>query len=189
VNRHSPHLITALQIARSSSRLAWLAGTIALIAVVALPHLLPAVGREMYVVSGASMEPTIPIGSVVFVHQIDPNGVQPGQIVTYQLPNSTAVTHRVIARSEIYGATTFEMKGDANASADPSPVPASALVGDVEFSVPAVGALIVSLSSTAGELMLIFCLGGLLLAGWFFDELLATLRRSSPSRTVVRVSN
>lgn len=189
MNRHSPHLITTLQIARSSARLAWLAGTIALIAVVALPHLLPALGRQMYVVRGASMEPTIPIGSVVFVHQVDPRGVVPGQIITYEAANGTVVTHRVVARSEVAGATAFETKGDANQASDVSPIPASAVVGDVELSVPAVGSVIVSLSSTAGEIMLIFFLGGFLLAAWFIDELLATLRRTPPQSAAVRALN
>jgi signal peptidase len=131
----------------------------------------------MYVVSGGSMEPTIPLGSVVFVHQIDPSGVQPGQIITFKLPSGAVVTHRVLARSEIAGATAFETKGDANATADVTPVTGAEVVGDVEMSVPSVGALIVNLSSTAGELMLLFFLGGLLLASWFLDELLVTLAR------------
>jgi hypothetical protein len=78
---------------------------------------------------------------------------------------------------------------DANATADATPIPASAVVGDVELSVPALGSIIVSLSSTAGEIMLIFFLGGLLIAGWFFDELLVTVRRRSPRRTAARVTN
>jgi len=173
-------VITTLQIARSATRLAWIVGTAALIALVAIPHLLPVLGRQMYVVSGGSMEPAIPLGSVVFVHQIDPSGVRPGQIITFRLPSGTVVTHRVIARSEIAGATSFETKGDANATADTTPVTSAEIVGDVEMSLPSIGSLIVNLSSTAGELMLLFFLGGLLLASWFFDELLVTLQRRDP---------
>ena len=99
------------------------------------------------------------------------------------------VTHRVVARSENAGITSFQTKGDANATADATSIPASAVVGDVELSVPALGSVIVSLSSTAGEIMLIFFLGGLLIAGWFFDELLVTVRRRSPRRTAARVTN
>jgi signal peptidase len=182
-------MISALSIARSSARLAWLAGTIALLAIIALPHILPVVGRQMYVVRGASMEPTIPIGSVVFVHQVDPTAVQVGQIVTYQVSNGTVVTHRVIARSETAGVTSFEMKGDANPTPDATPIPGSAIVGDVEVAVPAVGSVIASLSSTAGVLMLIFFLGGLLFAGWFLDELIATVRHNPPHSTVARATN
>jgi signal peptidase len=189
VTRHSPHLFTALRIARSSARLAWLIGTIALVALIALPHVLPALGRQMYVVRGASMEPTIPIGSVVFIHKVDPATVQVGQIVTYELPQGTVVTHRVIARNDSDAAATFVMKGDANPTPDAAPIRGAEIVGGVELAVPGLGSLIVSLSSAAGELMLIFALGGLLVAGWFFDELLATLRRTTPSGTVVRATN
>ena len=189
MTRQSPQVITGIQIARSSARLAWLAGTVALIALIALPQVLPVLGRQMYVVRGASMEPTIPIGSVVFIHKVDPATVQVGQIVTFQLPQGTVVTHRVIARNESNGSTTFETKGDANATADSSPLPGNEILGDVELAVPGLGRTIASLSSTAGELMLMFALGGLLLAGWFFDELLVTLRRATPSGTVVRATN
>jgi signal peptidase len=189
VTRHSPQLIPALEIARSATRLAWVAGTVALLTLIAVPHLLPVLGRQMYVVSGGSMEPTIPLGSVVFVHQVDPTGVQPGQIITFRLANGTVVTHRVVARSEIAGATTLETKGDANSTPDITPVTGPEVVGSVEMSLPSIGSLIVNLSSTPGEVMLLFALGGLLLAGWFLEELLTTLRRQPSSHTVVRALN
>jgi signal peptidase len=187
--RQSPRVITTLQIARSATRLAWILGTVAIVTLIAIPHLLPALGRQMYVVSGGSMEPTIPLGSVVFVHQIDPNVVRPGQVITYRLPSGGVVTHRVIARSEVSGASAFETKGDANLTPDVSLVPGDKVVGDVELSVPSLGSILVNLSSTAGELMLLFFLGGLLVASWFFDELLATLQRSPSEPAVVRVLN
>jgi signal peptidase I len=170
-------------------RVAWLIGTIGLIALIALPHMLVVFGMEMYVVGGGSMEPTIPLGSVVVVHRVDPNSVQVGQIVTFEVPQGTVVTHRVVGRSDVDGAQTFTTKGDANKTADATPVPANALVGEVVLSVPMAGRLIASLSSTAGEVMLICLLGGMLLASWFFDELVLTLRRSATRRTVVRATN
>jgi signal peptidase len=187
--RQSPRVITTFQIARSATRLAWIIGTAALVTVIAVPHLLPVLGREMYVVSGGSMEPTIPLGSVVFVHDVDPSGIQPGQIITFRLASGAVVTHRVIARAGSGAATTFATKGDANATPDTTQVTGPELVGSVEMSVPSVGSLIVNLSSTAGELMLLFFLGGLLVASWFFDELLATLERSPVEPAVVRALN
>ena len=164
-------LIHGLRAARLTVRLAWLAGTVALLTLTVLPALLPALGHQVYVVRGASMQPAIPLGSLVVVHPVDPAAVHVGEVVTFRLPQGTIVTHRVLAISD-HGGLTFQTKGDASDTPDPTPVPASAIVGGVEYTVPGAGFLIYVLGSTLGGLLAVGILGALLLVGYSMDRLL-----------------
>ena len=53
--------------------------------------------KEMTVLSG-SMEPNIPVGSIVCVDDDAPlTELDPGDVITYQLDSSTFVTHRLVS--------------------------------------------------------------------------------------------
>jgi signal peptidase len=174
--------VKGLRVAHLAVRLAWLVGTVGLLAATLLPGLMPALGRHVFVVQGASMQPAIPLGSIIVVHPVDPTQVQVGQVVTYRLAHGTIVTHRVTAISDD-GGLAFQTKGDASASADPQPVPASALLGNVEYSVPGVGFLMNVLDSAPGTLLAVGILGALLLVAWSTGQLLSALRPISPPGT------
>jgi len=176
-------LIQGLQVARSAVRLAWLAGTAMLMALVVLPIALPALGHQVFIVRGASMEPTIPLGSIVLVHAVDPHSIQTGQVVTYRSAQGTAVTHRVMAIADGTG-LMFTTKGDASAAADPAPIPASEIVGDVESSVPVVGYLITAITSPVGLFLAMAILCTLLLVGWSIDRLARVIGGGPPRRSV-----
>ena len=177
--------VHGLRVARLAVRLAWLAGTFALLALIVVPAILPALGRQVYVVRGASMTPAIPLGSIVVVQTVDPMTVRVGEVVTFRLPQGTVVTHRVTAIPQS-PELSFQTKGDANLSADPAPVPASAIVGGVEVSVPEVGYLMHTLGSTPGALLALGILIALLLIGWSTEQLLSALRPNPARRTVAR---
>jgi signal peptidase len=97
-----------------------------------------------YTILTSSMEPGLPPGTLVIVKPIDPQDVNIGTVVTYQLDSGEAavVTHRVI---EIQGPNlpggdpTFITKGDANSAPDAKPVMTVQLKGAVWYSVPYVG--------------------------------------------------
>jgi signal peptidase len=162
----------------------WVALTLSLFALVAMPHVLPMTGREMYVVRGGSMEPALPIGSVVVVQHVDPTQLAVGDIITFTAANHTTVTHRIV--DVVADAQQgFRTKGDASASGDAMVVPAPSVSGRVEYVLPGVGLAITLLTSTLGSLAAIGMLGGLLLAVWFFDELQSGMRRSARGRTAV----
>jgi signal peptidase len=175
-------LVQGLKVAQAAVRLAWLAGTAVLLALVVLPAVLPALGHQVFIVRGASMEPAIPLGSVVLVHPVDPNSVQVGQVVTYRSAQGTVVTHRVTGIANDSG-LTFTTKGDASASADPAPIPASEIVGDVESSVPGVGYVITAIGSPLGLVLAIAILGTLLLIGWSMDRLSRVVGGGPPHRS------
>jgi signal peptidase len=167
-------LIDSLRVVRTSFRVLWIGGMIALIALVAMPHVVGVFGRQVYIVRGASMSPEIQIGAVVLIDHVDRSQIKTGDVITFRVGSGNVVTHRVTAvlgDSEL----SFSTKGDASNSADPVPVPADAVLGRVQFSVPAIGLVMTTLSSTAGMIVVFGIFGTLLLGGWFIDELVATL--------------
>lgn len=100
---------------------------------------------KVLIVRSGSMEPTIPVGSLVIAQKQNQYGV--GDIVTYD-PSTVAqgcpdcrtgkesfVTHRIVAAI----GDNFWVQGDANASPDGSPVPYSAVVGKLQWTVPYAG--------------------------------------------------
>ena len=92
--------------------------------------------QEMAVLTG-SMSPGIPVGSIVYVKTTDPAELQVGDVVTYKLSDSTYVTHRIAAIDTAAGTVTT--KGDANDSADASPVSYGNILGRMVFHVPYLG--------------------------------------------------
>jgi signal peptidase len=167
-------LIKSLRVTRTCFRILWIAGVVALIALVGLPHVLGLLGRDVYVVRGASMSPDIPIGAVVVVDDIDRSAIKPGDVITFRVGTGNVVTHRVTAVNP-GPELSFATKGDASNSADPVPVPANAVLGRVEFDVPTVGLIMTTLASTAGMVVVLGLFGALLIGGWFIDELVATV--------------
>ena len=172
-------LVSGLKAANLVVRLAWLAGTVALLALIVVPAVLPAFGRQIYVVRGGSMEPAIPLGSVVVVQAVDAANVQVGEIVTYRTRQGTVVTHRVTAIND-GSELSFQTKGDASASADPMPVPAAEIVGSVEYTVPGLGYFIYILSSVQGVLLAVGILASLLVVTWSTERLLRASGGQSP---------
>lgn len=68
-----------------------------------------------------SMAPTIPAGSVAVVRQIDAEQIEVGDVVTVDRADALPITHRVTSVSGTGDERVITMRGDANASDDPSP--------------------------------------------------------------------
>jgi signal peptidase len=178
-------MTTGLRVAARTVNVVWLAATIALFTMIALPYLLPAIGRQMYIVRGASMQPAIPIGAVVVVDRVDPATIQANDVITFRSPTGTVVTHRVVSVVDA-GDLEFMTKGDANDASDPVVVPATSVIGRVEQAIPGMGGLITNIASVAGSLAALGVLLSLLLTGWFIEELARTLGLTSAQRPAVR---
>ena len=95
--------------------------------------------RPVVVISG-SMDPTLPVGSMVFIRTVPAAGVHPGDIVTVRRQDGGTglITHRVVAAATSRGVTTLRLRGDANAVEDPAPY-RTTTVGRFLFDVPGVG--------------------------------------------------
>lgn len=98
---------------------------------------------KVYVIHTGSMNPTIPSGSAVIVHE---GHYRIGQVVTFREDGLT-VTHRLLSINA-QGLTTT--KGDANASPDPWHVPKSQIVGGVVAAPRYVGYWITYFKSPLG---------------------------------------
>lgn len=96
------------------------------------------VGLQPFTVLSGSMEPTYHTGSLIYVKSVEPQDVRVGDPITFVLNEDLVVaTHRVIeidAENE-----RFYTKGDANESADGSPVHFNNLIGVPVFTIPLLG--------------------------------------------------
>ncbi len=139
-------------------------GTLILVAVIAsfLPVTAPRLlGYEIYNVVSGSMEPEIPVGSIVYVKPTEPTEIQPEDVIAFQ-KNGDTVTHRVVRNLQMEG--EFVTKGDANAAEDLDEVPYAALIGRVEAHYPVLGNLMALYTSFLGKLyVLIFAACGAML--------------------------
>lgn len=131
-------------------------GSLLLLAVIGLsvPLAVPRLmGYEIYDVVSGSMEPEIPMGSVIYVRTTDPAEVQEGDVVAYLSDDGSVVAHRVVTNRTSLG--EFVTKGDANNTEDLAPVPYDALVGLVEKHVPGVGRFMALYASSVGKVYLL----------------------------------
>lgn len=105
-----------------------------LAAAMILPHFL---GYKSMAVLTGSMEPTFPVGSLIYVRETDPEEIEVNDIITYKLGGDTVVTHRVVAVDR--EAEQFTTKGDANNAEDGAPVAYNNVVGRAEYHLPYIG--------------------------------------------------
>ena len=114
-------------------------GTLLLLLVIAvsLPLALPRfLGVEAYHVETGSMEPAIPVGSLVYVDPVSPDTLEPGDIVAFY-SGETVITHRVVENHYFYN--ELITKGDANEKEDINPVRYDEVIGRVTVHFPVLG--------------------------------------------------
>ena len=128
-------------------------------AVILVPMLLGY--KEMAVLSG-SMEPTIPVGSLVYVKPVEASELEVGDVCTYYLSDGeTFVTHRVMSIDP--DAQTLVTQGDANDTPD-GDIQFSQVYGRADFHLPYLGIVIqnirtpVGIMSICGVVMLVILL-------------------------------
>jgi signal peptidase len=131
----------------------------------------PAAGHQPIVIRGSSMAPTIPLGALIEVTEVQPSDLAVGDVVTYKTANGVLITHRITRIIPSAGGLWLELKGDANAAADPALVAATSVVGRVEFSVPFVGYLLYMLTSPTGLASIVSLALTLLLLIWLLEDL------------------
>ena len=99
-------------------------------------------GLSAYVVMSGSMEPSLPVGSLMFVAPSPSSDIRPGDVVTFALADGV-VTHRVVeVRSGTRG-PLLVTKGDSNLDPDQQPVQLGASVGTPRALIPGLGFAVV----------------------------------------------
>lgn len=99
-------------------------------------------GIKTYAVVSGSMEPAYPTGSLLYVKSTDPKDLKVGDAITFMLDEDTAATHRIIEiipDDEDSGVIRFRTQGDANDTADGTPVHCKNIIGKPVFAIPYLG--------------------------------------------------
>ena len=139
---------------------------------VILGKVVPLTGRQTLIVGGPSMEPALLLGSAVIVRAIDPGSLAVGDIVSLQPgPGSAVFTHRIVEVVDRADGRWVRTKGDANATPDPTLVPASAIIGRTELAIPYAGYLLALMTLPTGIVFLLGLAGSLLAAAWLLESL------------------
>jgi signal peptidase len=144
---------------------------VSVVGALVLSRALPLTGRQALAIDGRSMEPTIPLGSVVVIEPFGPSSPAVGDVVTIRTGAAQPVfTHRIARLVQEDGRAFVATKGDGNAAEDPVLTPTSQVVGRVAWSVPLLGFLLAYLSLPSGTIFFIG-LGATLIVGLFLlDE-------------------
>jgi signal peptidase I len=163
----------------------------AIVAGVLFLTVLPRAGLyATYTVLSDSMQPAIPIGSIVIVAPADPESLVVGDVISYTSaqPPYPTLTHRIegISREED-GRLGFKTKGDYNLVEDAFQVHYANKAGLVVASVPVVGFIMAGFTSPVARLAL-----GLLfataLASFWFGAVWAKPRRQTPAYSAPRAA-
>ena len=109
-------------------------------------------GWRLYSIQTGSMEPSYPVGMMIFVEPVGCEQLESGDVVTFVKSDNTVVTHRIVdIDRETQLITT---KGDNNNAPDGSPVSYKNVIGRVKFGVPKVGYFVLLLNTTFGKWMI-----------------------------------
>ena len=111
-----------------------------LLIVICLPLTVPkAFHYHVYTVISGSMEPAIPVGSLVYVQPGAPEDAGTDDVIAFysSMDTGAIITHRVIKNDIVTG--QIHTKGDANEKEDLYPVGYDYYIGKVVYSVPVLG--------------------------------------------------
>lgn len=121
------------------------------------------------VVLSGSMEPTYPVGSIIYYKAAAFNEIEAGDAITFRTGSGDAlVTHRVVEKHEI--SEEFITQGDANETTDPNPVEYRNVVGRVGlFCIPFAGYFV----TFGRQPVVIGVMAGILVLGILADHLVS----------------
>ena len=119
-----------------------------------LPLTLPRLfGYHIYSVISGSMEPAIPVGSLLYIEETGPEELQEGEVIAFYGARDSAaiITHRVLENRVVMG--ELITKGDANQTNDMNPVPYANVIGEVACHVPGIGRAAELFTSAEGKML------------------------------------
>lgn len=137
-----------------------------LLAAVLVPKL--CFGFEMKAVMTSSMEPELPVGSLLVISPTDYDNIQIGDDITFvRDANLTLVTHRVISKDDETQKVTTQ--GIANNVPD-TPTSYENVVGKVVWSIPYIGYLVIFLGKPQGKIIAVTLIISLLAISLLIDN-------------------
>jgi len=145
----------------------WLAlGICAILALLTIFLVLPGLFQihPMSVQSG-SMEPSYPVGSIIYVRKADESQLNEGKVVTFHLPEEqTFVTHRIVRVDK--QERLIYTKGDANELEDSLATSFSDVIGSPLVCIPYLGYVAGYLSSTVGKIGILLSVVMVCILSW-----------------------
>ena len=155
----------------------WNIVTSVLVAAVVIIALLLAgprlLGMDVFTVLSGSMEPTYHTGSLIYVRDVEPADIEPGQVITFMLDEDTVATHRVVEvvpDAEDPTVLRYRTKGDANDAEDGGLVHYKNVLGTPVFTVPYMGYFANYIQNPPGKYLAISA-GAIVLIMVFLPEL------------------
>ena len=99
-------------------------------------------GVQVYTVLSGSMEPSYPVGSVIYAKEVDPDMLWVGDVVTFESDAGLIVTHRIVSvetAADDSKTVYFRTKGDANTDVDAELLTQDRILGKPFFMIPNIG--------------------------------------------------
>ena len=144
-----------------------------LVILICIPLTLPRLtGFDIYTVVTGSMEPAIPVGSLIYVREEAPAELMEGEVVAYRSDTDAGIiiTHRVVKNQVVSG--QLITKGDANEAEDISPVSyaqvigmrngyrtepcsCSQVIGKVTLTIPVLGGIFAAMVTFYGKIVIV----------------------------------
>lgn len=146
----------------------WLATVSLLLAIafIALPML---GGLEYRAIISGSMEPDIPVGSLVIIAKIKDAKVEIGDVITFAAAGDKTVTHKVVGYDLSKDAVITH--GIANADGVNEITPYKNIIGKVVFTIPWIGKAFLFVSSSRGKVITITAIAALYILSVIFENL------------------
>lgn len=108
-------------------------------------------GLQSYAIVSGSMEPSYPVGSLVYAEPVEPEALAVGDVAVFWR-NGDVVIHRVEENHPEDG--ELITRGDANEGIDAHPALYENVVGHTVAQVPGIGYFVMALASLPGKLIL-----------------------------------
>lgn len=134
-------------------------------------------GFQVYAVLSGSMEPDLPVGSLVYVKATEPEKLEIGDDISFLIAEKTIVTHRIIDIIPDENDPTvlrFQTQGIANDVADGNLVHYKNVIGKVAFHIPLLGYVSNFIQSNLGRYIILIG-GTFLILATFLPDILAPI--------------
>uniref|UniRef100_UPI003AB12C01 signal peptidase I n=1 Tax=Allofournierella sp. TaxID=1940256 RepID=UPI003AB12C01 len=126
-----------------------------------------AFGFKPFIVLSGSMEPNIMTGDLVITREVDPAGLQVGDVIAFR-EGQSVITHRIIETQQVDGQRQFVTKGDNNNTQDSRLVPYSAVEGKYLMRISSLGDFAMFLQTPVGLILFV----GVPLIGFIIYDIL-----------------
>ncbi len=144
-----------------------------IVAAINVPRL---AGLGVYVVTSGSMEPKLPVGSMIYVHDTTPTEIAVGDAITFRMANSD-----IIATHQVYEIDTqnnqFRTQGinnigvDGEIIQDAEPVEFDSYIGKVMYCIPYLGYVNMFCTKPAGYFFIMAGVILVVLVSFFIDKI------------------